>query len=97
MRLSSLGGLSVISMMSLVGAVLPARAETSLSLQSQPGDYIGGGQMLTYTAPADTFSVSASGKAINVTVTGTGQQDSYSIQLLPPSGSTLQNGLYEGA
>jgi hypothetical protein len=74
----------------------PAPAGTTvLDLESQPGDYIGGGQRYTFNAASVSFSVSAEAKGISVSTGSIGS--GWTIDLLPPAGGKLQDGVYEGA
>lgn len=64
----------------------------SLSLNSDVGDYIGGGKRKDYAGDTSTFAVS--GTDSYLTYTASGQRDSWMAILRPPSGQTLQPGTY---
>src|SRR5258706_2588147 len=70
-----------------------AMAQTTLWMQSQPGDYIGQGQTNTYQTPADSFSIQRNQKSgITVAVAG------WTLELSAPGGnSALAAGPYEAA
>ncbi len=66
--------------------------ETFIKLESDAGDFIGGGQTFNYTPATSTFQVNYSASYLYVTVLGQWTGD---FQL--PSGSTLKDGTYAGA
>jgi len=67
--------------------------ETFIKLESDAGDFIGGGETFNFTPATATFQVNYSGNYLYVTVLG---QWTFDFRL-PSSASTLQNGTYTGA
>jgi len=67
--------------------------ETFIKLESDAGDFIGGGQTFNFTPATATFQVNYSGNYLYVTVLG---QWTFDFRL-PSSAPTLRNGTYTGA
>lgn len=72
----------------------PAPLVSRVTLDSEPGDYIGGGSNFEYTKADSQLTLSVSGNLIEITVDGD-QRWSGSFQL-PESVSRIETGLYEG-
>ncbi|PYQ19145.1 MAG: hypothetical protein DMF79_13320 [Acidobacteria bacterium] len=68
--------------------------KTLIYFNSQAGDYIGGGQTFTLTPVDGTISASPTGGGVHVHFDGSTWWD---LTFVPPSGTTLTPGLYEGA
>ena len=87
----------------LVGALLafgaPAQAETtSLTLDSQPGDFIGQGQHLTLTVNDGTFSARQnSPNSVSISFLGFQLGSFWLLDFAAPQGVPLRVGSYEGA
>lgn len=95
-RCSALAALIAVG----AGGTAPAWAQaegTSLSFVSEPGDYIGQGQSLTFT-PADagfTAMVSSDQRQVAVSIAPGGS--SWTLNLAAPEGQQLVSGAYENA
>jgi hypothetical protein len=63
-------------------------------LQSDPGDFIGGGKILEYSQLDAILSVSATANAVSITVQG---DQSWAGTFTVPAGASLQAGSYTGA
>ena len=72
----------------------PPMASNSVTLVSEPGDPIGGGQDLLIDAPE---AVSISGEATGIDVQAVRASETYSFKLAPPAGKGLEVGEYAGA
>ena len=68
--------------------------KTLLYFNSEPGDFIGGGQRFALTPADGTFSTSRTGGGVHVGFMGS---DLWDLYFVPPSGATLTPGVYEGA
>ena len=89
-------------MILLLGALLavPAGASaqtTQLFLDSQPGDYIGGGVQQTYTILDGTFTASHFGGTVNVMFRTPTFSHFWTLNFSAPDGTPLVPGVYEGA
>ena len=86
-------GLVVLVVAGLIGVAAPAQAVTSLTaftLDSEPGDVIGGGQTFTFTATNATITATGDDTALTMTVSdGT---HNFSADLAAPTGATLTTG-----
>lgn len=69
-------------------------ARTLLAFDSEPGDFIGDGQIWTVTPFDGTVSVETASGAIRVNFKGSTWWD---LTFAPPAGSTLAPGVYDGA
>ncbi|MEO8360708.1 MAG: Calx-beta domain-containing protein [Vicinamibacteria bacterium] len=67
-------------------------AKTFAFLNSQTGDYIGGGEVRSMDPLDSQFSISGSNSGVHVTSAGT---ETWSFQFEPPAGGTLLPGAYE--
>jgi hypothetical protein len=67
-----------------------------LRVESDPGDYIGGGSSFVLTPPNATFTASGWPGGVNVTVT-TAPYISWYLFFAPPEGTVLAPGRYPGA
>ena len=68
---------------------------TSLTMNSQPGDYIGQGQPYYYTPANSTITATASGNTVQVQVTQLGE--SWTLSFEAPNAGRLVPGVYTGA
>lgn len=85
-----------------VVALLPvgAQADTSRSsvtMFSDAGDYIGGGQQRLFDSDTARVSVSGTATYLTVNVSGGTRGDSYAMDFAAPSGQALGPGVYDGA
>jgi hypothetical protein len=89
--------MAVVAALVAVAAV-PAMAQTDghLRLDSQPGDYIGGGQSLTFDSTTAAFSTSYDGSQLTVSAFPFAGSFWYGVLGAPP-GQPLVAGTYEGA
>ncbi len=69
----------------------------SLTMTSDPGDYIGGGQTYNYTNQTGTFGVSTYGKDLMVSYNDPGYVNSWDLEIGGPEFGPLQLGTYTGA
>lgn len=74
-----------------------ASGETFLSFVSEPGDYIGGGQSLTFTPANAGFSSMVSEDRRSVAVSVLPSSSFWYLNLAAPAGQELLPGVYEGA
>jgi len=86
----------VIAMLVLTSS-LAASAQTFLNLDSQPGDYVGGGTIQTYTPSDGTFMVQGTSAGIQVAFYTSSYSSFWYLDFGPPVGKTLAKGVYEGA
>jgi hypothetical protein len=79
-------------------AGVSARAQTNkLYINSQPGDYIGGGQKVTYPAASGTFSAGSFGtNVITISFHTPDWSHSWSLEFAATEGQVLGAGMYEG-
>jgi len=86
-------GLAVLFVVGLIGVARPAQAVvgfTALTLDSEAGDFIGGGESFTFTSGNATIGATGDDTALTMTVSdGT---HNFSADLLAPTGSTLTDG-----
>jgi hypothetical protein len=86
-------GVVVLVVGGLIGVAAPAQAVTSLTaftLDSEPGDIIGGGQTFTFTSTNATITATGDDTALTMTVSdGT---HSFSADLAAPTGTTFTPG-----
>lgn len=74
-----------------------ANAQTFLKFTSEPGDYIGGGQTLTFT-PTDTgFNSMISTDNREIAIHLSPSSSFWSLHLAAPAGTKLLPGIYDGA
>ncbi len=89
--------LLVVLTASMGGWIATADAQTFLKFTSEPGDYIGGGQTLTFT-PADTgFNSMISTDNREIAIHLSPSSSFWSLHLAAPAGTKLVPGVYEGA
>ncbi|MEO7862837.1 MAG: hypothetical protein ABIU05_20845 [Nitrospirales bacterium] len=106
--LKKMGWLASLAMISALAAILQmgvdswistanAQSETFLSFRSQPGDYIGGGQSLTFTPTESQFSsmVNQDNRELAVSVFSPGSF--WFLNVAAPAGQQLVPGIYQGA
>ena len=79
------------------GSPAHAATATSVTMFSEPGDYIGGGQQRLFHPGNATVTVSGSTSSLTVSVSGGTHGDSYALQFAAPIGQTLTTGVYTGA
>ncbi|HEX4332089.1 MAG TPA: VCBS repeat-containing protein [Usitatibacter sp.] len=83
-------------MLAAAFASLTAAAQTRLYLQSDPGDNAGGGATATFTAPTDSFAVTAqSQNHFGISVGSSGELAAVDLSL--PDTSMFGSGPHEGA
>src|SRR3954465_10089720 len=86
-------GLAVLFVVGLIGVARPAQAVvgfTAFTLDSEAGDFIGGGESFTFTSGNATIGATGDDTALTMTVSdGT---HNFSADLLAPTGSTLTDG-----
>ncbi len=75
----------------LDGVVAPGT--TSLTMSSQPGDYVGGGQSYSYNPANATFNVFGGPSSVQVSLDGSG----WTVFIVAPSGHVLAPGTYPNA
>lgn len=81
----------------VMGLVCDASAgATSLRLNSEPGDYVGGGQQLFLTRSNGTFTGTHNFSNF-VNITFGGPEHNFSLNFAAPQGQVLTVGTYEGA
>jgi len=86
-------------LVSAVLAVVPSfsTAQTFLSLDSQPGDYIGQGMNQTFTPADGAFVVQKLSNGVEVSFNTPNYSSNWTLFFGPASGLTLSRGEYEGA
>jgi hypothetical protein len=80
----------------LGGISADAQTTGSLTLNSQPGDPIGGGQLLQYDGTNATYSTQSDGSTITVNVFPS-SGGVWTVNLAAPPGQTMAVGAYENA
>jgi hypothetical protein len=80
----------------LTTAVVHADPGTMLTLDSQPGDYIGGGQSLVFTSDDATFNASYDGSFLRVNIFPF-SGSFWHVDVAAAPGEPLVPGIYEGA
>lgn len=76
----------------------PAWAESTLYINSQAGDTVGGGQSVTYTDSDGTFGAAPkSTNGVTLTFTGLTQASSWTLTFAAPTAGTLAVGNYDNA
>lgn len=78
-------------------AVFASSASTYLYLNSQPGDYIGGGEMLTLTPADGTFSVTNSSSTVSVSFNTADFSQFWTLDFGSPESVKFAKGQYVGA
>ncbi len=88
----------IVSLLTIIGMwTHTANAQTFLKFTSEPGDYIGGGQTLTFT-PADTgFDSMISTDNREIAINLSPSSSFWSLHLAAPAGTKLLPGVYENA
>lgn len=88
----------IMATLILLSCGTAASAETFLSFDSQPGDYIGGGINRTWTLADGTFAVQATFRSgITVSFNSNSPGTWWYLNFGPPDAQTLTNKEYEGA
>lgn len=89
----------VLCMVALTTAALAATPQTFLTLNSQPGDYVGQGQQYSFNASQGTFLIGTVPNLGEVVMTFHSPDWSQTWQMgfAPPAGHKLNKGMYEGA
>lgn len=72
-------------------------ASTSLDMQSQPGDWIGGGATYHFTTATGNFSFENGPNYNSITFFYNDPQNNWSVTLAAPNGETLTPGTYDNA
>ncbi len=88
--------LGTAAALALLATAAQAQTTGSLTLNSQPGDYIGAGQLSQYDQTTATFSTSSDGSMITATVWPF-DGGWWTVQLAAPPGQPLTVGSYENA
>ena len=86
-------------LLALICSLAPplASAQTSLTFNSQPGDYVGQGQQLSY-APADgSFLTTVDSGRVSVSFGGFGSTPSWVLEFAAPHDAPLAAGVYDRA
>jgi hypothetical protein len=74
-----------------------AWAQTALYLNSQAGDYVGGGQTVTYDPSDGVFTADRADTAVvDISFHTPGYEHFWSLRFAAPEGQTLTPGMYEG-
>jgi hypothetical protein len=90
--------MTISGLTTVPSAVRAAGAYTALAIDSEPGDYVGGGQQLEYAPPGATFSVSTGGPgSVFVQVFGPAGGDFWNMSFAAAGAGTLAVGTYENA
>jgi len=79
------------------GQVSPPRAGSSFFLDSQPGDFVGGGKRWVMTSAATAFAAPPSSSPNVVNLELRNGSDVWNLSFASPQGTTLTPGTYEGA
>ena len=82
---------------SLFCAASASAVTTYLSMNSQPGDYIGGGATYKFTPVDGTFSVTNSSSAVNISFHMADYSQSWFLDFGSPESTKFGGGQYEGA
>src|SRR5690349_10563805 len=91
---------ATLAMIGLLSHVLSVSAtETSLTMSSQPGDYVGGGQLYSFDANSAVFtpSVLGDGNGAQVFVNQGNFQSWFYLNFAAAGGAPLAPGTYVGA
>ena len=94
LRGAALGGAMTLALCASAAAALVSPA--SLSMTSEPGDYVGQGGAYHYAAPVDAFNTVAAGPAMRVNVAAA-SGEWWNVMLAAPDGRRLAPGVYDGA
>ena len=81
----------------LCGPAFAATPVTVLVLNSQPGDYIGQGQSLSFTPADGTFAVSSSGSTVTLSFHNSDYSQSWYLDFGTPVSGKFAKGEYVGA
>lgn len=81
----------------LLLVVVPAHATSTLYLNSQPGDYIGGGVQTTLTDGDGSFTYADSANVVSISFMSTDNSQWWYLHFASPQNTTLANGPYVGA
>jgi len=79
----------------LRGVVKYQAPPLSYAFQSDPGDYIGGGNDKRYSNSTSTFTLTGDGTSLQYRVSGL--RDTWTAIIGPPTGQVLQTGTYDTA
>ncbi len=92
---------SLFRMVALVcsfsGAASASAATTYLYLNSQPGDYVGGGATYNFTPADGTFTVTNGSSTVNVFFNTSDYSQSWTLQFGTPQSMNFAKGQYVGA
>lgn len=78
-------------------AALAATPATYLYLNSQPGDDVGQGRVLSFTPADGTFSVSGGANRVSVSFNNSDYSQYWTLQFATPASMKFAKGQYEGA
>lgn len=87
---------SILAIFTVAGMMATASAQTFLTVNSQPGDFIGQGLSQTFTSSDGTFTAQTTYKD-GVAVYFQGGGHFWSLFFGPPNTQSLSKGVYEGA
>jgi len=88
---------AVVAALAILGAASASAQTTgSLTLNSPPGDWVGGGELSQYDGTNASYSVSSDGSMITINVYPT-SGGWWTVNLAAPPGHTMAVGSYEGA
>jgi hypothetical protein len=79
------------------GQPAPPRTASTLFLESQPGDFVGGGQRWVMTSSASTFSAQRAQPNVIALDVRTADGSAWNLVFASPQGTTLTSGTYEQA
>lgn len=89
----------ILGLLAALGFSCAAHAEVSLSFVSEEGDWVGGGQSMTFTDADTNFTYRAqnNGNLISVSLNQNNYEHWFYLDMRAPSGLPLTVGSYEGA
>ena len=97
------GVLGLIAVAAVLGALAPSAyavtpLSASLTMTSDPDDFIGGGQSYSYdTSAGDTFGSTSNGQVVSANILLAANGDFWFLDFAAPQGQTLAVGTYSGA
>jgi hypothetical protein len=77
--------------------VSAASAQTQLTFNSQPGDFVGQGQQWTYTTASGTITPSRVSNGVRIAFTGFSSGPFWDLYFVAPQAGVLVPGIYESA
>jgi hypothetical protein len=87
----------IVVLVSFASCAFASTAQTFLSLNSQPGDYIGGGIQQTFTPADGTFAVQSSNSGVQISFHTANYSSWWYLDFGPPTGSKLVKSEYDDA